>query len=81
MGFGGSGGGSGSSSIATGTDVALSNVQDTQVLTYDGGVGKWVNQPTSYNDLSDKPSIPMITASSTAPADPSVGDMWVDLSA
>lgn len=79
MGFGGSGGGS--SSIATGTDVALNNVQDTQVLTYDGGVGKWVNQPTSYNDLADKPTIPRITASSTAPANPALGDMWVDLSA
>lgn len=80
MGFGGSGGG-GSSSIATGTDVALNSVQDTQVLTYDGGVGKWVNQPTSYNDLTDKPTIPVITASSTAPSSPSIGDMWVDLSA
>lgn len=79
MGFGGSGGG-GSSSIATGTDVALSGVQDAQVLSYDGGVGKWCNQVLSYDDLADKPTIPTITASETAPSNPSIGDMWVDLS-
>lgn len=33
----------------------------------------------SYNDLSDKPAIPNITVSSTAPSAPSVGDLWVDL--
>lgn len=35
----------------------------------------------SYGDLTDKPVIPTITLSSTAPANPTVGDMWVDLSA
>ena len=33
----------------------------------------------SYNDLTDKPTIPQITVSSTAPSSPSVGDLWVDL--
>ncbi len=40
-----------------------------------------VAQSGSYNDLSNKPSIPPIIVSSVAPSSPSVGDMWVDLSA
>lgn len=43
MGFGGSGGGSGS--IATSSDVSLSNPADSQVLTYDSATAKWTNQP------------------------------------
>ena len=35
----------------------------------------------SYNDLSDRPVIPKITLSASAPINPSIGDMWVDLSA
>lgn len=34
----------------------------------------------SYSDLTGTPTIPVITASSTPPASPAVGDMWVDLS-
>jgi hypothetical protein len=34
----------------------------------------------NYTDLSGTPTIPVITASSTPPATPAVGDMWVDLS-
>lgn len=34
----------------------------------------------SYNDLVDTPAIPKITASSTPPNSPAIGDMWVDLS-
>lgn len=33
-----------------------------------------------WGDITNKPSIPVITASSTAPISPAVGDMWVDLS-
>lgn len=36
---------------------------------------------TSWTGITDKPVIPVITASTTAPANPAVGDMWVDLSA
>lgn len=42
MGFGGSGGGSGS--IAGSSDVALNNPQDSQVLTYSSSTAKWTNQ-------------------------------------
>lgn len=34
----------------------------------------------SYADLAGTPAIPVITASSTPPVSPAVGDMWVDLS-
>lgn len=34
----------------------------------------------SYTDLINKPMIPNIVASATAPANPSIGDMWVDTS-
>ena len=42
MGFGGSGGGSGS--IAGSSDVALSSPANDQVLTYDSTSAKWVNK-------------------------------------
>lgn len=42
MTFGGSGGGSGS--IATSSDVALSGLADSQVLTYNGTTSKWTNE-------------------------------------
>lgn len=35
---------------------------------------------TDYDLLTNKPTIPSIVASATAPASPEVGDMWVDLS-
>lgn len=35
----------------------------------------------AYSDLSGRPAIPRIVASATPPTSPSVGDMWVDLSA
>lgn len=41
MGFGNSGGGSGS--IASSSDVALNNPTDTQVLSYDSSISKWKN--------------------------------------
>lgn len=34
----------------------------------------------SYTDLTNKPAIPTITLSATAPSNPTTGDMWVDLS-
>ena len=34
----------------------------------------------SYGDLTGAPTVPTITASSTPPVSPAVGDMWVDLS-
>ncbi len=34
----------------------------------------------SYADLTNKPTVPTITAAATAPVNPAVGDMWVDLS-
>ncbi|MGB4759183.1 MAG: hypothetical protein WBP26_03930 [Candidatus Saccharimonadales bacterium] len=42
MGFGGSGN-SGPVSIGTSTDVVLNSPQNSQVLTYDSGIGKWKN--------------------------------------
>lgn len=38
------GGGGGSGSISTSSDVALSSVADTQVLAYDNSSSKWTNQ-------------------------------------
>lgn len=43
MGFYPGSGGGGSASVGTSTDVALSSPQNNQVLTYDGGIGKWKN--------------------------------------
>jgi hypothetical protein len=36
---------------------------------------------TDWNGITNKPTIPTIIASVTAPSTPAVGDMWVDLSA
>lgn len=46
MGFGGSGGGS-NGNIAGSTDVALSNVANDQVLTYNTSTSKWQNKAPS----------------------------------
>lgn len=45
MGFGGSGGGSGS--IQTSSDVALSSLNNNDVLTYNTSDSKWENKPVS----------------------------------
>lgn len=34
----------------------------------------------AYADLSGTPTVPIITASVTPPTNPTIGDMWVDLS-
>ncbi|MGB4758835.1 MAG: hypothetical protein WBP26_02145 [Candidatus Saccharimonadales bacterium] len=49
MGFGGSGG-SGSGSIGNSTDVALSSLNNAEVLAYNSTIGKWQNQ--TLPDLS-----------------------------
>jgi hypothetical protein len=41
------GGGSGSGSLASDSDVVLSNVTDQEVLTYDGISSKWANKPAA----------------------------------
>lgn len=46
MGFGGSGG-SGSGSLASSSDVALNLPANSEVLTYNGTIGKWQNQTLS----------------------------------
>lgn len=33
----------------------------------------------SYLDLSSRPTLPVITVSSTAPSNPAVGDVWIDI--
>lgn len=35
----------------------------------------------SYSDLTNRPTIPSITVSATAPSSPTVGDLWIDTSA
>lgn len=61
----GGGGGGGASALSDLTDVQLSSLADGNALIYDGTASKWVNVELatvattgSYNDLSDKPSIP-----------------------
>jgi len=55
------GSGGGSSSIAGSTDVALSSVQDDQVLTYESASSKWQNQ----NSQGGSPTIESLPAGST----------------
>lgn len=74
MGFGSGGGGA--ASIGTSTDVALSNPANNQVLTYDSGVGKWVNAATSVtlSGVVSGPSGTTVFANgASAPADTSNG--------
>lgn len=74
MSFGGNGGG-GSNSIATGSDVLLSNPVSDQVLTYDGTSAKWTNKVVpastpSYANLPAGTTITVIKSGSTWPARP-----------
>ena len=50
--------GGGSSSISSGTDVALSNPSDGQVLTYDGTTGKWKNVAVSGSSAVTLAALP-----------------------
>lgn len=61
----GSGGGSGASALSDLTDVQLASLANGDALIYNSLLGKWANVALaavatsgSYNDLSDKPSIP-----------------------
>lgn len=69
------GGGGGSSSIAGSTDVALSNVQNSQVLAYDNGAAKWQNQAAAMQASS----MMIVTAPATVrPTDRTdIGVLWV----
>lgn len=75
------------------TDIGLSNVDDISDLNKpisvatqsaldtkaDASSLSTVATSGSYADLSNKPIIPQVTVSSTAPSTPSIGDLWVDL--
>lgn len=61
----GSGGGGGASALSDLTDVQLESLANGNALIYDSTLGKWANvalaavaSSGSYNDLTDKPSIP-----------------------
>lgn len=61
----GSGGGGGASALSDLTDVQLQSLANGNALIYDSTLGKWANVALaavatsgSYNDLTDKPSIP-----------------------
>lgn len=61
----GSGGGGGASALSDLTDVQLQSLANGNALIYDSSLGKWANVALaavattgSYNDLTDKPSIP-----------------------
>lgn len=64
MSFGGASSG-GSSSISTGTDVALSNPVTGQVLAYDGALAKWKNSPDPI-DVARLPSGSTLTVQKTS---------------
>lgn len=63
----------GSAALSTGLQSTLAGKADSANLAPVATTG-------SYADLTDTPTIPVITASATAPVSPQVGDMWVDLS-
>ena len=80
------GGGGGSSSIAGSTDVALSSVQNDQVLAYDNTSSKWQNKagggaPT----LANLPAGSTLTVASPATARPTartdISVIWVGYAA
>ncbi len=74
MGFGGSGGGSGS--VASSSDVALSNVANNQVLSYDTSVSKWKNGivPANASDTVNLTGAQTIAGTKTFGSAPVVPD-------
>lgn len=66
MGFGGSGG-SGGGSIASATDVAVSNPTNNQALTYNSTVGKWQNNTISSSAIETVHTVTSSGASVTLP--------------
>lgn len=85
----------GGGGIANANDVALSNPADKQLLTYNGGIAKWTNQPPAVSSVAGKTGAVALTAAdvglgnvsnikvtvaSSAPSNPSVGDVWIDTS-
>jgi hypothetical protein len=66
--FGGGGGG-GASTLAALTDTDVAGAVDGQKLMYDGGLAKWVPVTSAT-----------VTVSATAPLNPRVGDLWIDIS-
>lgn len=77
MGFGGSGGGSGS--VAGSSDVALNNPADSQVLSYNASTSKWKNATITQGGGATAGFVYYTTASSSWPSRPvsATPVMWV----
>jgi len=71
MGFSPGSGSGGSGSIAGSSDVALSSVQDDQVLGYDSAAAKWQNQNGSSPNLNNLPAGSTITVQKSSGSWPS----------
>lgn len=54
------GNGSGSGSIATGSDVALNNTANGDVLAYDAGIAKWTNSAALTSATNKKADLSIV---------------------